>query len=61
MKYPKDQLDILQDGVVQFLASRNVTVDEVWASYAGCPPMRVMQDIFRHVSYDLQYDDSHPA
>lgn len=60
-KWPKGQVGILLNGYREFLDNCEHSVEEIRESYKDCPPLKVMYDLDRAVTYDLMYDNSHPA
>lgn len=55
-KWPEEQVEILLEAFREYLAT-----DMGMAISEAVPPMLLMQQIYQAVSYDLQYDNTHPA
>ena len=60
-KWPKEQVEILIAAYRQFLNNCGHTLAEIQDAYRDVPEMKVMYQIDRLVTYDLQYDNNHPA
>lgn len=62
MKWPQDQIAILDDAVVQWLSHASApSVAAIRESYRDFSQKRLVWDLYWAVQFDLQYDDTHPA
>jgi len=60
MKWPAEQYDILLGAFRQFLDSFGWSKQQIREQYIGRPEA-VLWDIYRQITFDLQFDDNHPA
>ena len=59
MKWPKEQTEIVLDAIRQLVDSYDYTIEEI---RADCPnAMSMMYRLYNQATYDLQFDDTHPA
>jgi hypothetical protein len=60
MKWPAEQVAILDSGFSQVLEKCGHTAEELRAQYAGLPPLALVYNVYRKVWMDTQDDDNHP-
>lgn len=60
MKWPKKQLDIMQDGFTQVIESFG-GAEIINREYHDKPASYIWYGLHRIVSYDLQFSNEHPA
>lgn len=60
MKWPADQMQIMLDGFKQFFENSQFDVTLIRERYKEDPWFAIWH-IYRQVTYDLQYDNDHPA
>ena len=66
IKWPTDQIDILETAYRQFFSwfvnspEHNITLDKINSSIEA-DGWKFIRAQYQSVSYDLQYDDTHPA
>ena len=59
MKWPKEQVAIIKTGFKQLIANSQHSPEAILKAYKT--PLRAMYAMWRHVQYDLSYDNDHPA